>query len=170
MRFENIDGDFKEVPGYKGYFVTKDGKLVTARRGKPKVMKFRMDHEGYYTMTVCIDGKYLKLKRARAIALAWIPNSNPKYYNNVCHNDGTRNNDNVNNLRWGTFQENMQDKRQHGTNVASGGKRKLVTEQVEAIREAFENGQSILRLAKEYALDRATIRRCVNYVTYQDVA
>lgn len=170
MRFENIEGDFKEIPGFEGYYVTQDGIVVTTRQGQPKLRKFTADVDGYMVISAVKNGRKGKLKRSRAVALAWISNAKPNLYNTVCHNDGTRTNDHVSNLRWATFRENMLDKRLHGTNVNSGGGRKLTPKQVEEIRESYNSGTAILSLANKYNLDRATIRRCVNYVTYQEVA
>lgn len=170
MRFDNFNGDFKQVPGAKGYYVNEVGVLVSTKLGTPKEIKFFANVDGYMITGIQNnEGKKIKIRRARIVALTWIPNDLPKLRNVVCHNDGTRTNDSVGNLHWGTQAENMQEAVAHGT-IWPGGVRKFSNDDVVAIRYAHDNGASILGLSKEYNVDRATIRNCVKNVTYQDVA
>jgi hypothetical protein len=170
MQFENIDGNFREIPGYEGYYVTQNGVIVSTRKGAPKVVKTQVNDEGYHVLITSIDGFRTSLRRARAIALAWIPNDDPINKIHACHNDGSKDNDTVSNIRWGTFVENMADKRIHGTGYTGGPVKKLDDAKATAIRMAHSAGRAIRALALEYNVDRQTIRRCVNYVTYQEAA
>ena len=62
----------------------------------------------------------------------------------ACHNDGTRNNNHVDNLRWDTRTNNNLDKRKHGTAVGMPGEThpmsKLSNQDVVRIKEKLKQG------------------------------
>ena len=62
-------------------------------------------NQGYHRISLYKDGKQYLCKVARLVAQAFIPNPNNKDI--VDHIDGNRSNDCVDNLRWCTVRENM---------------------------------------------------------------
>lgn len=77
------------------------------------------------------------------------------------HLDGTRDNNHVSNLRWGTVQENVDDRGHHGRN-SGGGRgsglvhlhRKLTDDQIRAIRA---DRRKLREIASEYGVAVSTV-------------
>lgn len=169
MQFNNIDGNFKEIPGYEDYFISKNGVVVSTKYGDTKELRSFVDADGYHRITVYNDSKPTTFRRSRLVAIVWVKNDDPKRNKIVLHNDGSKDHDIASNLRWGTHKENMEDKKLHGTNYGGDGKRKFIPTTVGLIRTLHSTGSSIYQLAATFEADRATIRRLVRGVTYQDV-
>lgn len=85
-----------------------------------------------------------------------------------CHNDGSRDNNRADNLRWGTRKDNMQDAIKHGVHVSlhakgrpkpegfaqglSNSRVKLTEEQVHEIRRLAGKGMSQQEIADKFGL------------------
>jgi hypothetical protein len=98
---------WKEVKDYEGFFwVSNTGKV----KSKNKIRKLTKDKDEYLTVLLTKDGlkEFRKLKKVhRLVAEAFIPN--PDNLPCVCHKDDNPLNNNVNNLWWGTFDDNLKD-------------------------------------------------------------
>jgi hypothetical protein len=77
----------------------------------------------------------------------------------ACHNDGDRQNNRLENLRWDTRSGNHSDKEQHGTMLrgARHPNAKITWEIVSEIRRRSLNGESLLRLAREFGISRSNV-------------
>lgn len=78
------------------YYVTKDGKVISARTGKE--MCQWIDNVGYKQCNLYKDGKKKYVRVHRLIAEAFIPN--PLNLPQINHKDGNKLNNNVDNLEW----------------------------------------------------------------------
>lgn len=91
----------------------------------------------------------------------------PKPFPDACvrHLDGNPSNNAASNLAWGTYLDNENDKRKHGTwDARFGGK--LTERQRQEIRARAKAGESQRDLAIEYGVSRPTITRLVNRSTW----
>ena len=61
-------------------------------------------HNGYFSVTICINGRKQTLRIHRLVAMYFIPNPQSKPY--VNHIDGNKLNNKADNLEWVTAQEN----------------------------------------------------------------
>ncbi len=77
----------------------------------------------------------------------------------ACHNDGSRDNNHLSNLRWGTKHENMQDKKLHGTHIEGedSSQAKLTEDQVREIHNRLSSGEPASIVAKEYGIDKTSV-------------
>lgn len=106
-----------DVIGYEGlYMVSSFGRIASLSRiihctnrdimSKNKILiPFTVAQHGYYAITLVINGNKKKFYIHKLVAKHFIPNPN-----NLCeidHIDGNPLNNNVNNLRWCTHSENM---------------------------------------------------------------
>ena len=110
--------DSVDIEGYGGkYKVTRDGHVISMWRmvvnngdvkriDKPIVLKASPYKSGYCFVSLCNGyGNPRAVGVHRLVAKAFIPN--PENKRNVCHKDNNPQNNNVDNLYWGTNQENI---------------------------------------------------------------
>ena len=96
-----------EIPGCSNYLITKEGdvffKGAQGKRiyRKPRLIKKCLNPVGYYV--VHLEGKTHTLHRL--LAMTFIPNPDKKP--EIDHLDGDRANNDLNNLRWATHKENL---------------------------------------------------------------
>lgn len=114
------------------------------------------------------DGVRRSISSHVAVVLAYIGPA-PTDAHEVCHNDGSKDNNRPENLRWDTRKGNHADLKKHGTSVSGerNGRAKLSHEAVGRIRRecVVRPGKKrvqkgvIASLAREYGVSRETIMR-----------
>lgn len=135
---------FKDnVPGFPGYHVTKDGEVYSmkCRSGKrPKAFKLkpRLSGNGYYRIGLYKDGIKYERRLNRLVAMIYIPN--PDNLPLVCHRDNNPLNNKVENLYWGSIEDNIKDR-----------------------EDRYEMG-AIIRHRLRTGLHRGMVKVCVKYL------
>ena len=94
---------WKNIPidGYKNYQVSNTGIVKNSKTGKIRAVVKR---RGYDSVKLSSEGKEKTFFVHRLVALAFIPNDNPKR-KQVNHKDGDHYNNHVDNLEWVTAKE-----------------------------------------------------------------
>jgi hypothetical protein len=113
--------EWRDVHGFLGYQASSFGRIRSKWRCGPRsknpsgrVLKGRIDVSGYISICVwSVGGRKRGYFAHRMVAIAFI--ENPHGLPVVAHNDGSRTNNRVSNLRWATFSENSKDRLIHGT-------------------------------------------------------
>lgn len=102
MIINNIE--YKEVPGYQGYYAGYDGTIYSSKSNK--IRKFTANNKGYLMVSLQ-DAEHIQhaCQVHRLIALSWI--SNPDNKPEVHHIDEDKTNNSVTNLTWVTRIENI---------------------------------------------------------------
>lgn len=108
----------KEIQGFNGrYLISNDGVVTSVYRyakihgvmvkiSKQKILKPGMDSKGYLVVGLFNgDGVQHSKRIHRLVAEAFL--ENPENKRCVCHKDNNPQNNNVDNLYWGTDQENI---------------------------------------------------------------
>lgn len=142
---ENISAaDKKEIPGFPGYYATRDGR-ITGRNGR--VMKPAMDG-GYYKINMTLPSGRFKASVHRLVALTYLPNPDNKPLVDHINTDTLDNR--VENLRWVTQKDNMNN------TVTLGKMRKKVYQyNLDGTLAAVYNGQQ--EAATAYGCDKSNI-------------
>lgn len=105
-----FDVKVKPIPGYPHYYVSKDGRVWSEKRGyktKPyfdfgQWLKPRL-FRGYLTVTLSKNGKGKRIKIHQLVLETYVGPRPPDHI--ACHWDGDKLNDHLDNLSWVTRQE-----------------------------------------------------------------
>lgn len=168
-RVSEMDIDVRQIPHFDGYLVCRDGYVLSCRttRGvRPLYRRLHtsVDKKGYPGLTLCqgSDVRW-KVRIHKLVALLFVPNRDQ--HPCVRHRDGNPLNCNADNLTWGTYVDNEQDKKRHGTyDLRRTGK--LSSKDREEVRRLWESGWSQVELANLMGVSRPTITRFLNSTTW----
>ncbi len=163
---------YRDVPGFPGYRVGDDGSVLSRWNGKrlgdtwrAMVTKWR---PGDYRRVMLSGRKNVTIHKLVLEAFV-----GPRPAGMECrHLDGDRTNNRVSNLQWDTRQENMADRKRHGTAQIGSrhGKSQLTECQVANILSEHSHGVNVHSLAVRYGVCKATIRFIICGRTWKHVA
>ena len=154
---DSIEEIWKPIEGCEGYFVSNLGNVKSNKNRVKGNLKLLVDKDGYLTVWVSTKPKRRLLKVHRLVAQAFV--DNPENKPQVCHKDGSKDNNVYTNLYWGTAKENNREKISHGT-IARGeaqGLSKLKKEDVIEIKRLLSEGVRNITLAKRFGVNKSTI-------------
>lgn len=102
--------EWKDVVGYEGYYkVSNFGQVLSLPRGRARGgIRKLCNQRGYDRVSLCKDGKQQMYLVHRLVAEAFIPNPTDSPW--VDHIDGNTKNNRVDNLRWVTPVENIDNR------------------------------------------------------------
>lgn len=105
-----------DIKGYEGMYQVSDlGRVRSLRRDyrtEDKILKPRPDKKGYYRVALCKDSKCKDRKIHQLVLEAFV---GPKPDGFVaCHWNDQKNDNRLDNLRWGSESENMYDRVRNG--------------------------------------------------------
>lgn len=150
---------WKDIEGYEGkYQVSTLGRVRNARTDKIRKLQPNKK-DGYIYLTLCrskIDQKKVKVHRLSAFAFIENPLNKPF----VDHIDGNKHNNNVENLRWVTFQENITAAWETGLYHMKNEMHphaKLKNVEVVRIRELLKTGMTCKEISVIYNVGRNAI-------------
>ena len=118
---------WKPVNGYEGiYEVSNHGRVRSVdrtvtrsdgqvHRRKGKLPRTPLNQRGYQVVNLCIQGK-CQIRTVHSLVAETFIGTRPEGME-VCHNDGSKTNNHVDNLRYGTSSENKLDNVRHGTHT-----------------------------------------------------
>jgi hypothetical protein len=107
----------KEIPGFPGYYATREGVIITIRTNPSKVLKQRL-HKGYYHVFVKTGLGRSTKKKMPVHQLVLIAYKGPKQEGQVGrHFNGNPLDNHADNLMWGTTADNVQDSIKHRTSA-----------------------------------------------------
>lgn len=166
---------WKPVVGYEGlYEVSSLGRVKSLDRlcrsdkrsdqwMKGKLLKPRINKTRQNRCTVVLnkEGKIVYAYISRLVLIAFI--GLPPDKHDAAHWDGNPMNNRLDNLRWATVIQNMQDKNRHGT--APIGTRnamaKLTEKDVAHIKQTYKRNSyhdsNALKLARQFGVSRGTV-------------
>jgi len=131
---------YYDIPNYDNYQISKCGnirKLIGS--GLYKVIKSHIAPTGYYVLMIKSNEKCKTESVHRLLCLTFIPNPNNKPL--VDHIDRCRSNNNLSNLRWATWEENMNNKINSPCNLSDEEKE----ERKRAKKEYMKNYNRVYR-------------------------
>ena len=171
---------WKVIEGFPGYAVSNLGRVKSLERYVTTHSKFGKPYQRYWKETILrpgwSDSLYVTLydehgvaknyvKIHRLVAKAFV--ANPKGLPHVLHGDDNPKNNVYTNLRWGTHQDNMDDKMLRGRhrwtpNPPRGKDHPLTTlkdRDVRKIRRLVATGNSQKAVAELFGVSQSTVGR-----------
>lgn len=171
--------NWKDIPGYEGYYQVSDlGQVKSLTRQiinskgvtinvngkilKPRLSGARDAKNKYYSVVLNIDGNSKQFNIHRLVAMMFCENDNPDIKTIVNHIDNNSLNNVYTNLEWTTVEGNNQHRHKQGrSSGASGsqnGRSKLTDEQVAEIKTLLASKKlSQEKIAKMYGVVQTTI-------------
>lgn len=155
--------ELREIPSLEGYLITPDGKIYGSESGTWLKTEF---NRGYFKVSTSIGGKRVTLKISHLVLITYVgPRPEGTF---ALHKDDDPTNNHYTNLYWGTQGDNAEDSRRNNQD-SNAGVRKFSSEEVNAIRKRYSEGETMSLLSREYEVDRNTIRNVVLERTYRIV-
>ena len=163
---------FRDVPGFPGYMVGSDGSVWSRIRlkslgcgkgtaatlgGQWHLRRTSINRYGYETVALHRSRVSRRFRVHAMVLLAFV---GPPAIGQECrHMDGIRSNNQLRNIRWGTKQENTEDRIRHGTSARGEGhaRSKLTEVNVHAIREMAAKGVPRKQIANKFGVSNVLI-------------
>lgn len=168
---KSTDVKYKNVPDFPGYLVGSDGSVWSRWKWKARPvvlskkwrrLKPSRSNKGYLHIAFIKDGKRTQFLIHRLVLVLF---ADPCLTGmETRHLDGDPSNNNIKNLRWGTGEENCQDRCLHGTAPVGerNGQAKLRKKDVAEIRKRYTVGNETHRsLAREFGVSHQNINDIV---------
>ena len=161
---------WRQIDGYPNHEISNLGRVrsfaspngIGPRRSRPLIMKPRIRSDGYVDICLRRNGEKRTYSVHGLVATHFI-GPRPEGAE-VCHNDGNRQNNRLDNLRYGTPKENCADRAKHGNQARFVGEEnagaKLTAEGVIKIRQLI-NAHTQAHVAKMYEIRPQTVSKIV---------
>ncbi|KKN66688.1 hypothetical protein LCGC14_0468740 [marine sediment metagenome] len=165
--------NWKPVVGYEDIYEVSDIGRVRSFCISPagRLMKPGTDSKGYYFLGLW-KNKRPRWHRVHRLVLEAFAGPVPEDAPECCHNNGVRTDNCVENLRWGSRQNNVDDTVMHGTKVFGErvGGSVLTADVVVEIRKSYATKEwSQTELAARYGVTHRTITFVVRGETWKHV-
>lgn len=164
------NGNMKDnIPGWPYYHVSRDGKVYSRKSGNWKLLRGGII-KGDSAVTLSNHGNHLSQRVYRLVALVYLPKpSSTKLV--IRHLDDNPLNNHVDNLRWGTQKQNMEDARKNGKlrgSSCKASRAKLSKKDLILIFKLKAKGPYYKDIAKRLGVSVGTIGRVINKKSYRD--
>jgi len=164
---------YKEIPFAPGYYITADGQIGRKQKitGLIKPLKSYL-LKGYLEIVLRVAKKPRNYKVHRLVLETWI--GPPPVRGSICrHLNDIPLDNRAANLAWGSGKDNYRDRIQNNIDQWKDGslhmRQKLTPEQVLQIKQAIEDKKAERAIAREFNVDRTTIRAIRHGWTWSNV-
>lgn len=149
----------RAIPGYEHYIVSRSGRIIN-RDGT--VLKPATNESGYHRVWLYNEQGRTR-KRVHVIICETFHGPKPSPEHEVLHRDGNRTNNTPENLRWGTHQENTQDKVEQGSVRGERNPRAKITDaQAAEIQRLRASGMTLKLIAETFHISMVQTWRICN--------
>lgn len=170
---------FKEVFGFPAYRVSDSGDIETcwqwgafyagmSSEKKWKPLPVKANDKGYMPLNLRdVGGKGRRTHLHRVVAETHV--SAPPF-SKACvrHLDGNPKNNHAENLAWGTYADNENDKHSHGTHILRITNAKLTQEKITLAKKMRDEGKTTNAIAVALGVSRPTISRLFSGATWSN--
>ena len=167
----------REIPDYPGYAVGDNGTAWSCHNNKWGLstiwnrLALSTTEFGYHSVTLSRNGDH-STKLVHQLVLTAFSGPRPSESHECRHMDGVPSNNRIGNLKWGTWRENYDDRKRHGTDQfgEKNTQAVLVESQVVEIRVRYAaGGVRQVDLAKEFGVSKRAISKISRGIMWPDV-
>lgn len=155
---DSIPNDLRSIPGWPGYLVSADGRVISRRRKVEIELRQERTAKGYRRVQLADgEGNYVHVS-VHALVLEAFVGSRPSCAQ-AAHLNGDPSDNRVANLAWVSVAENHRHKAIHGT-LARGerqGAAKLTESDVREMRARLANGEHARLIANAFGVGVAAV-------------
>lgn len=163
---------WKEIPGYGGWYEASNlGRIRSwrfgkskARRSEPVVMTIDIDR-GYGRVCVTPPGGRGQTRTVHQLVMEAFVGLRPAGMV-VCHADGDRSNNQLENLRYGTYRDNQHDKINHGRSPRGTVHKMHILNDAEVIeiRSLYDSGtiRNMTEIGRRFGVTRHAVSHILN--------
>lgn len=167
---ESESEKWRPVPNFEDYYeISTEGRIKRIDSGK--ILIPITIGKGYKSVTLCCPG-FQKREYVHRLVLLTFIGPPPGGKNDGAHWDGDRANNKLNNLRWASRKENVDDMKRHGT-TQSGEKnaQAKLTEQdvVRLLEDYLSSSKTIIQIEKENRLTHGMFEAIVGRRSWIEV-
>jgi hypothetical protein len=112
--------EFRDIPGYEGYYQVSNKGSVLSFHGKQKQLKQTKSTAGYYYVTLSVNNNPKKIHIHQLVAMAFLGHTICGLEKVIDHIDFNKTNNDLSNLRIVTFRENISRGRKNKTSKYVG--------------------------------------------------
>jgi hypothetical protein len=159
---------WKSVVGYKNYEISNHGRVRRIDGVFKVLLKLSYTARGGYARVNLNNTENIKTWRVhRLVLLAFVGECTGSGMQ-ARHLDGNPKNNRLDNLAWGTVQENSDDRKLHGTRVSGDrhGMARMTGEMARNVNHMYETGRSILSIAETIGVHYNTVYHIVSGRTW----
>lgn len=160
---KNVE-EFRDIPGFPGYSVSSFGRVLSYRHRRQRELVQHLDTVGRFIVRLSRNGRGYTLRVHRLVLDAFVGPRPPGMVG--CHRNDDASNNRLDNLYWGTPQENAADRRRNGMYRLAAPDPRLYrdwpTEQaVYVIRQLRGYGIPVAGLALRFGLPEGKVRKII---------
>lgn len=172
----------KDIPGYEGiYSVSTTGTIFsypkkwkcginTIRKHDGIVRKQTMDSRGYLQVDLRKNKKAHRWLVHHLVAMTFIPRNGKECVN---HKNGIKTNNDVSNLEWTSFKDNIIHAVRNGLRVGPIGEKhwgsRLKEKDILKIRSLFANGKKVKDISNIFGVSDSCIKHVINKRTWNHI-
>lgn len=162
---------YYDIPGYEGFYQCNNfGKVYGVKR-RYLLRGHYNNRENRMRYTLYKDGKCKEFNAARLVLLTFygFPINNKLC---SCHKDGNSINDRLDNLYWGSFEDNEVDKKRHGRSlIGENHHQAFLTEKdiMEIRRLRNEENIPFYKIGKMFKVSKTNIMDICKYKTWKHI-
>jgi len=162
-------GQSKPIPNFTDYSLTREGRVWSSK--SQRWLKTHVHASGYELVALRHPVLGTQSKTVHRLVLETFVGPCPPGMEGR-HLDGNKQNNGLENLRWGTHYENVLDSIVHGTFVKplcgeKNGQSKLSNAQAEEIRQLLTSGVAQKELAEQFGISQVTVSNIKLQKTYK---
>lgn len=149
---------YKHIENYPNYIVYENGDIISLKKN----IKLTLinNGNGYWKVNLFNSEGFKQVYVHRIVAETFL--DNPNHYKYIDHIDRNKNNNNVDNLRWTTAKDNVNNTAgKPRYSKSKDGQKNNDRSIIQAIINEYKNGINVMTLSRKYNIPRQSVSRYI---------